>query len=333
MPIYSLIIPVFNRPEDIDQVLLDLSNQTFTDFEVLVIESGSTIKAESVVLAYSDKLSIRYFYKSNEGQGYSRNYGMARAKGDFFIILDSDLILPNTYMEEVHNGVTNEALDAFGGPDRAHSSFSPIQKAVDVAMTSFWTTGGMRGRKDAKVPYYPRSFNMGFSRQVYDQIGGFNLPYFGEDLELSHRIIQAGFKVGYLDQAFVYHKRKASFNGFAKQLHFFGRARIQLSHLIPGSLKFVHFIPTIFTLFLVILVASIVVVPLLFKLGILGLILYLLLIFIDAYKRYRSTSVAVLSLAAVFVQMTAYGSGLIRQYCTHTLTRKGAERFKPQKDL
>ncbi len=332
MTFYSLIIPVYNRPEDIEVVLDCLTRQTFKHFEVIVVESGSDIRSDKVVMQYKDKLDVSYYYKSNEGQGYSRNYGMKRAKGDFFIILDSDILLDEDYLEAVDRGINDKNLDAFGGPDRSHDSFTPTQKAIDFTLTSFYTTGGMRGSKNAKVKFYPRSFNMGFSRGVYEATNGFRLPFFGEDIELSARIMELGFKVGYIDEAYIYHKRKTDFKGFWKQMHFFGRARINISHLIPGSLKLVHWIPALFTFGIIFLILFAMLMPWLGLAGFCFLMLYVLVLFTSAAINH-SFNVAFRVIPALFVQMIGYGTGFLKQFITHTLTGRGIDSYKPQKDI
>ena len=211
---FSLIIPVYNRPDDIREVLEGLTQQTYRAFEVIVVESGSTVKSDRVAADFKDQLDVHYAPTGNHGQGFSRNHGMAQARGDYFIILDSDIIIPPQYLETVHHHLAQNALDAFGGPDRAHSSFTSVQKAADFALTSYLTTGGTRGNLRQTGGYHPRSFNMGFSRAVYEATQGFALPNCGEDLELSIRIQKLGYRTGLIPGAYVYHKRKNTLRGF-----------------------------------------------------------------------------------------------------------------------
>ena len=246
---FSIIIPLYNRPQEIDELLATLTKQTYTQFEVLVIEDGSVIDAQSIVEKYKNKLDISYYVKPNEGQGFTRNYGFARAKGDYFVVFDSDCLIPDDYLEIVRTYLFEHKLDAYGGPDAAHESFTPIQKAISYSMTSPFTTGGIRGNKNHIGQFHPRSFNMGISREVWENTGGFILTRLGEDVEFSIRIQSLGFKIGLIPSAIVYHKRRTSFIQFYRQLHFFGRARINIYKHFPTELKLVHFFPAAFTFF------------------------------------------------------------------------------------
>src|SRR5476651_2490328 len=253
---FSVIIPLYNRPQEIGELLYTLTLQTYTRFEVLVIEDGSVNDASEVVEGYNDRLDIKYFVKPNSGQGFSRNFGFERAVGDYFIIFDSDCLIPPDYLEIVAESLIANHLDAYGGPDAAHASFTPIQKAISYAMTSPFTTGGIRGNKKGIGQFHPRSFNMGISRRVWETAGGFIITRLGEDIEYSIRIHSLGFKIGLIPKAKVYHKRRTSFLQFYKQLHFFGRARINVYKFFPKELKAVHFFPAVFTLGLIFTLVS-----------------------------------------------------------------------------
>lgn len=313
---YSFIIPLFNRPQEIKELLDTLAWQTRKNFEVLVIEDGSTRDAETVVSKYKNVLDISYFKKENSGQGFSRNYGFERAKGDFFIILDSDVLLPPDYLEAVNRGIKTRKLDSFGGPDAAHESFSPIQKAISYAMTSFFTTGGIRGKKNnLGGTFHPRSFNMGISRKVYQATGGFIITRLGEDIEFSIRLQQMGFKAALIADAVVYHKRRTSMNQFYHQLHFFGRARINIYTFFPKTLKPVHFFPSVFTAFLGLIALSFMCRWYdIFNLSASILLLYALAILIDAAIVTKSLYIAYLSVIASFIQLVAYGIGFTTDY-------------------
>ncbi len=311
---FSLIIPVYNRPEDMREVLQGLSLQTCKNFEVIVVESGSTIKSDKVVEDFSDKLTIRYFYKANEGQGLSRNYGMERAEGEYFIILDSDIIIPIDYIAKVNDYLNKNYLDAYGGPDRAHPSFTPTQKAIDFALTSYLTTGGTRGRNKQAGNYYPRSFNMGFSREVYQKTNGFKLPNCGEDIELSIRVQQLGFKSGLIEKAYVYHKRKKSLPDFFKQMVWFGRSRVNIYRIYPESLKLIHLLPVCFLIYLVVtLLLAFISMPL-FLLALCLVSVYLFLVFAGAFIRYKSVRIGLLSIATAVMVFVGYGWGFIRYF-------------------
>jgi len=319
---FSVIIPVYNRPDDLEDLLPDLAAQTYKNFEVLIIESGSTIPSDEVISRYKDKLSINHLTAGNDGQGFSRNMGMKYAKGDYFVILDSDLFLDKDYLQHVKNGIERDQLDCFGGPDRAHDSFTDTQKAVDYAMTSPLTTGGIRGNSKHVGTFYPRSFNMGFSRKVYEQTLGFKFPFFGEDIELSRRIMSLGFKVGLIPEAFVYHKRKNSLSGLYKQTEFFGRARIQIYHLFPDTLKITHFFPTFFVLYCVFTVLICVVNWQYGQFLMYALMLYLLANYNVAYLKYKSPIVARKSVGAVFAMMFGYGWGFLKDFVRKIIFRQ-----------
>lgn len=311
---FSIIIPLYNRPQEIDELLNTLTLQTYTQFEVLVIEDGSVKDAKAVVEKYINKLDIKYFFKPNEGQGFARNYGFERAKGDFFVIFDSDCLIPEDYLETVRNYLFEHKLDAYGGPDAAHKSFTPVQKAISYAMTSPFTTGGIRGNKQHIGQFHPRSFNMGVSREVWEKVGGFILTRLGEDIEYSIRIHENGFKIGLIPGAKVYHKRRTSFAGFYRQLHFFGRARINIYKHFPTELKLVHFFPAVFTLGVVFTVLmNIFYGPLAYLCNFI-LLLYLMLIFFHSWQVNKSLKVAFLSIIAAFIQLTAYGLGFMQDF-------------------
>ncbi|RFZ84875.1 glycosyltransferase [Mucilaginibacter terrenus] len=319
---FSIIIPLYNRPQEIDELLATLVQQTYKHFEVLVIEDGSTNKADNIVSGYQDKLDIRYFEKANEGQGFTRNFGFERAKGDYFIIFDSDCLIPADYLQIVNDWLSTNWLDAYGGPDGAHESFTPIQKAISYSMTSPFTTGGIRGSKKAIGQFHPRSFNMGISRQVWEKAGGFIITRLGEDIEYSIRVHSLGFKIGLIPEAIVYHKRRTDFLKFYKQLHFFGRARINIYKFFPSELKAVHFFPALFTLGIIFtLVANL----LRWQIAVLCnavLISIILLIFFHAWWKNKSLKIAFLSVIAAFTQLTAYGLGFMQDYWKRVVLKR-----------
>ena len=309
---FSLIIPVYNRPDDLREVLEGLAAQTYRDFEVVVVESGSAIKSDQVVEDFRDRLNLQYAPTGNHGQGFSRNHGMAQARGDYFIILDSDIIIPPQYLETIYQHMKSDYLDAFGGPDRAHASFTPVQKAVDFALTSYLTTGGTRGNKRQAATYQPRSFNMGFSRAVYEATQGFALPNCGEDIELSIRIQKLGYRTGLIPGAFVYHKRKNTLKGFFQQMVWFGKSRINLHRIYPESLKPLHLVPLLFYGYLAMLLLTLVIIPWVGKV-MLGLLLaYAFMVLVVATFRYRSLVVGLLSVVTAFTVFVGYGYGLIK---------------------
>ncbi|TDS12248.1 glycosyltransferase [Sphingobacterium paludis] len=329
---FSIIIPLFNRPQEIDELLQSLTMQRYRQFEVIIVEDGSTKPAKDIVEKYVDVLDVRYFEKPNEGQGFARNFGFARAKGDYFIVFDSDILVPHDYFDQVIKGLRRDGWDAFGGPDAAHASFTPIQKAISYSMTSPFTTGGIRGNKARVGAFHPRSFNMGLSRAVYDLTKGFKLPRRSEDIEFSIRMIDMGFRVGLIPEAFVYHKRRATFLQFFKQTNFFGKGRIDIYQMFPQELKPVHALPAVFVLglacLLVLNVVGIlfhttsVVVLILMLFGNSLLSIYTFLLFLHACLTTKSVWIGVLSVLAAYTQLIAYGSGFLGSYIEKVWLKK-----------
>ncbi len=338
---YSIIVPVYNRPDEVDELLSSLCNQTVKDFEVLVIEDGSQRDCKSVVDKYTGKLDVKYFMKSNSGPGQSRNYGAERATGEYLIILDSDVVVPEGYLQAVNDDLQREPTAAFGGPDAAHPAFTPVQKAISYSMTSFFTTGGIRGGKTKLDKFYPRSFNMGIRRDVYLKLNGFSKMRFGEDIDFSYRIVEAGYKPRLFPEAWVWHKRRTDFRKFFRQVYNSGIARINLEKRHPGTLKLVHLLPTAFTVGVIILTLIFVfglmlssfgtaeIKPqghLICRLALLPLALYSLLIFIDSSIKNKSLHVGLLSIPAAFVQLMGYGLGFIESWWKRCV--RGQDEFQ-----
>lgn len=311
---FSVIIPVYNRPHELDELLNCLTRQIYRHFEVLIIEDGSLISSKEVVAQYGTQLDIHYYFKENGGQGFARNYAFERAKGDFFVILDSDALVEANYLEEVEIGIREKNIDLFGGPDKDHVSFTPIQKAISFSMTSLFTTGGIRGKeKNVGGTFHPRSFNMGISRKVWEATQGFKITRMGEDIEFSIRCLSLGFTSALLPKAFIYHKRRTDFAQFYKQLHFFGRARINISRFFPNELKWVHFFPACYLLGVIFVLLSLIILPSLGK-YLAGLVLlYWLGIIIDALFQTKSLKITILGLIAANIQLIAYGQGFLEE--------------------
>lgn len=308
MRFYSIIIPVYNRPEEVKDLLESLTKQTYIHFEVLVIEDGSTVSCKEIADSFRASLNIRYFRIENSGPALARNFGAAQSRGEYLLILDSDCILPACYVEQVHTALKHSEVDAFGGPDRAHASFSPIQKAINYAMTSFLTTGGIRGGRKKLDVFYPRSFNMGIKREVYFSLGGFSRMRYGEDIEFSMRIQKAGYKIRLFPAAYVFHKRRTRFGQFFRQVQHSGRARIELYRKYPDSLKLVHCLPAL------VVVGGIFLSMVAFFLPVALVLPFLcfLTLFADALLRNkRNVRVACLAVVASIVQLTGYGTGFI----------------------
>lgn len=309
---YSFIIPVYNRPDEVDELLQSMTRQTLTDFEVIVVEDGSVRDCKNVCDSYAGRLDLHYHMKENSGPGQSRNYGAERARGEYLIILDSDVVLPDGYLQSVDDELKARPADAFGGPDCAHPSFTPTQKAISYSMTSFFTTGGIRGGKKKMDKFYPRSFNMGIRRDVYMALGGFSRMRFGEDIDFSIRIFKAGHACRLFPGAWVWHKRRTDFRKFFRQVYNSGIARINLYKKYPESLKIVHLMPAAFTAgtTLLVVLAAVMCQPL----WLVPIVLYALMILADSSIHNRSLRIGLLSVAAAFVQLTGYGLGFFNAW-------------------
>ena len=322
---YSVIVPVYNRPDEVDELLESLSNQTQKDFEVIIVEDGSVKTCKDVCDKYADILVLHYYAKENSGPGQSRNYGAERANGEWLIILDSDVVLPEGYLEAVDQEI-KDGIAAFGGPDAAHPSFTPVQKAISYSMTSFFTTGGIRGGKAKLDKFYPRSFNMGIRRDVYLQLGGFSKMRFGEDIDFSYRIVEAGHSPRLFPGAWVWHKRRTDFRKFFRQVYNSGIARINLEKRHPGTMKLVHLLPTVFTVGVIALILISAVGRALMHYvdrdqfywmcfaPWIPIIIYSLIICIDSTIKNKSLKVGLLSVPAAFVQLMGYGLGFIESW-------------------
>ena len=312
-PRYSVIIPVYNRPDETRDLLESLVVQTRKDFEVIVVEDGSTITSEEVVNEFEKKLPIRYYVKSNSGPGPSRNFGFSHARGEFFIVFDSDCILPSTYFEAVDQALKTEGFDAWGGPDRAHEKFTVPQRAMAYTMSSVFTTGGIRGGQKRVGWFQPRSFNMGMSRAVFEQTGGFRFDRFAEDIELSIRIKKAGFRVGLIPDAFVFHKRRTNFIQFFKQVFNFGKGRALIGKVHPEEVKLTHWFPAVFTIGVLSLPVLYLAGGALFPIAIALFLFYLLLIFTHSLYTSRHLGVAGLSILSAMFQLWGYGLGFLAE--------------------
>lgn len=324
---FSFIIPVYNRPDEIQELL-----ESFTkligniDYRICIVEDGSTISSEKVIERFADQLNISYYPKENSGPGDSRNYGMARAQGNYFIILDSDVLLPQDYLQVVSKSLSDNYTDCYGGPDAAHASFSKLQKAINFAMTSFITTGGIRGGKDSDN-FQPRSFNMGISKKAFEASGGFGTIHPGEDPDLSLRLLNLGFNSKLIKDAFVYHKRRISWSKFYQQVHKFGMVRPILNTWHPKSERFIFWLPTLFSIGLLISI-------LLFLLQIKWLlyiyIVYTMIAFLMALFTSKSLIIAVLAVIAIFVQFFGYGYGFLKATLVIKLLKENPEKRFPK---
>jgi glycosyltransferase involved in cell wall biosynthesis len=313
VPAYSVIVPVFNRPEEVRELLDSLTRQTFSDFEVVIVEDGSTIDCKEVVTRFHD-LNIEYIFKPNSGPGPSRNVGYARARGKYFVVFDSDCIIPSDYFETVTRQLESTSIDAWGGPDRAHENFTLLQRAMGYTMSSVLTTGGIRGAKKHVGSFQPRSFNMGISKEVFEKTGGFTFDRFAEDIEFSIRMKKMGFQVALIPDAFVYHKRRTTLRQFYNQVFNFGRGRVLVGKVHTGEIKLTHWFPTAFSAgFLLAIILTVLRSPFATPLWVIYGV-YFALIFIDSLRVNKNFSVAVLSIPSAFIQLLGYGLGFFKQW-------------------
>jgi glycosyltransferase involved in cell wall biosynthesis len=325
---FSLIIPVYNRPGEIDELLESLCESDYKgDFEVVIIEDGSSEKCENIVKKQGSKLTISYYYKENSGPGDSRNYGMKKAKGDYFIIFDSDCIIPKKYLNEVDKALKQNYVDCFGGPDRALDSFSDIQKAINFAMTSFLTTGGIRGGSEKIDKFQPRSFNMGLSRKAFEASNGFGNIHPGEDPDLAIRLWNLGFKTKLFINAYVYHKRRIDWDKFSLQVNKFGKARPILNRWYPQHSRITFFFPSVFIIgFAVAIFLLIFNFDLLLKLY----FIYFLVLFLVSTYQNKSIKIGYLSVMAVWKQFYGYGIGFIESFIKISILKKKPQTAFPE---
>lgn len=325
---FSFIIPVYNRPEEIQELLHSFVGlKTDTKFEIVIVEDGSSITSKTIIEAFKYKLDISYFYKENSGPGDSRNYGMTQAKGNYFIILDSDCILPENYLTEVENSLKENYVDCFGGPDAAHESFTSLQKAINFSMTSFITTGGIRGHKKALDKFQPRSFNMGLSKKAFETSKGFGRIHPGEDPDLSIRLWGLGFKTKLIPEAFVYHKRRVSWSKFYQQVYKFGLVRPILNKWHPQTKKITYWFPTLFCLGFI--VALILFLSNL-KWFLFSYALYFLIVFLVAFVSTNSLIISFLSIMAIVIQFVGYGYGFFKSILNIGVLNKEPEKEFPE---
>ena len=326
--LFSLIIPVYNRPEEVDELLESLSQSDYNEiFEIVIVEDGSTVRCQDVAQKYGDKLDISYYYKENSGPGDSRNYGMKKARGDYFIIFDSDCIIPKQYLTEVDNALKQSYVDCFGGPDKALDSFSDIQKAINFAMTSFLTTGGIRGGSEKIDKFQPRSFNMGLSRKAFEASKGFGNIHPGEDPDLSIRLWNLGFETKLFPKAYVYHKRRIDWDKFSVQVNKFGKARPILNSWYPKYNKITFFFPTFFLIGFILAILLLIFnhdLLLKFYFG------YFLVLFLVSTYQNKSLKIGYLSLIAVWKQFYGYGTGFLESFVKIIILKQKPQEAFPE---
>ena len=319
MPRFSVIVPVYNRIGEVEDLLKSLAEQSCKDFEVVLVEDGSTERCDQVARKYAEKVDVKYFYKENEGRSIARNYGLERAQGDYFVFFDSDCVIPPDYFATLSRSLDENPLDCFGGPDAAHDSFTDMQKAINFSMTAFLTTGGIRGGRVQLEKFVPRTFNMGYSRKVWETVGGFR-EMFSEDIDMSTRVRKAGFSIGLVREAYVYHKRRVNLRLFARQIYVFGMSRITLYLLYPESLKIVHWLPAVFVLG----TTAMILLAIFWNVwAIAPLVAYLLALFATALASTRSLKIACMGVVAAIVQLGGYGIGFLKAFTWKVLLRHG----------
>lgn len=310
---FSIIIPVYNRPQEVEELLSSLVHQTYKNFEVLIVEDGSTTRCDEVVARFQDRLTVQYFFKPNTGPGPSRNFGYRHASGEYFVVFDSDCIIPQEYLEVVSDSLKEHQWDAWGGPDKAHENFTPVQRAMGYTMSSFLTTGGIRGGKKRLGWFQPRSFNMGISRKTFEVTKGFAFDRFAEDIEFSIRMKKAGLKAGLIPEAFVYHKRRTTFSQFYHQVFNFGRGRALVGKVHPEEIKLTHWVPSLFVLGICCLLLMALINKIWFVIGLFCVAGYLSAIFIHSWVSNKNLHVALLSVPSAILQLSGYGLGFLKE--------------------
>ncbi|MFN5422185.1 MAG: glycosyltransferase [bacterium] len=322
IPKYSVVVAVYNRPDEISKLLDSLNKQLSKDFEVIIVEDGSSIDCKTVITEYSSLLDIHYFFKENSGQGDSRNFGVAQAKGEYIVFFDSDCIIPQGYFLKVEEEMHKRSFDAWGGPDSASDDFNSLQKAISHTMTSYMTTGGIRGAKKQLGSFEPRSFNFGIRKSTFIDLGGFHYTNRGEDIELSHRLKKEGYHSILISEAFVYHKRRTTLSNFFKQVFSFGQTRIFLKQIHPGSLNIIHLLPLFFTLgFFSMPIWACINMSICYTIIFLYSF-YLLAVGVECVIKTKSLTVTFLAVVATWIQMIAYGTGFIREILKKTPRKK-----------
>jgi cellulose synthase/poly-beta-1,6-N-acetylglucosamine synthase-like glycosyltransferase len=327
---FSVVVPTFSRTDEVSELLSSLEAQLFKDFEIIIADGSLDDSVGKVVIAFRNKLKLKYLYHKGLGISESRNWGVENATGEYVVFFDSDCVIPPQYFNNVLASLQKHPLDAFGGPDRAGENFNNRQKAISYSMTSFFTTGGIRGRKTHAGTYQPRSFNMGIRRNIFNELGGFSGLKVSEDIDLSIRLVKNGYITGLIDEAYVYHKRRSTFYKFFWQVFSFGSGRIDLQLRHGNALKFVHLLPSLFVLYLVFGPASLLISGEIFMLWAFFLVFYCSAILVDASFQNRNPVIGFLSIFASFVMLTGYGLGMIKSAWMRFVIKSSKESEKPE---
>jgi cellulose synthase/poly-beta-1,6-N-acetylglucosamine synthase-like glycosyltransferase len=326
---FSVILPTYHRPDDVDAFLQSMLKQTYSDFEIIIADGSEDDSVKNVYTAYTDNLRITYLYEKSIKASEARNWACDVSKGQYLVFIDSDCIVPSHYFSSIHKFLEKHPdAVAFGGADAADESFTPVQKAISYAMTSFYTTGGIRGKNKSIEKFHLRGFNMGIKREIFFQLGGFSKMQVAEDIDLSIRLYKAGYQAFFIPEAYVYHKRRDTLKKFSKQLKMHGKGRIDLYIRHKDSLKLVHFFPFFFDLFILGILISLFFSLKIFLIGIGILLLYALLLFIDAFVIYKKLNVAILSVCASFIMLTSYGLGFFQNFFKRIILKKNQETQK-----
>ncbi|RPG64236.1 MAG: glycosyltransferase [Flammeovirgaceae bacterium TMED290] len=308
---YSIIVPVYNRPEELKELILSISKQSFKNLEVIIVDDGSQISSREIFQNFKKKLDISYFFTENQGPALARNFGVKNANGEWIIFFDSDCTVPNNYFKILEKFLNNNLIDFFGGPDTLDDSFNDIQKSINFSMTSFLTTGGIRGRKKSIDKFLPRTFNMGVKKKSFNEVEGFSNIRYGEDLDLSYRLSKKGKSSALIDKAFVNHKRRSNLSSFFKQIYNSGRARNFLNNRHKGTFRFYHLLPSLFVIFFIL---SFLFYLIDFRITLFILIvysLYFIIIFLSSSFINKNIYIGFLSIITTFIQFLGYGFGFL----------------------
>lgn len=308
----SIVVAIFNRKDELFELLNSLIAQTDKDFEVIIVDDGSFVDLLPTVETFKEMLNIQYFKKANSGPGLSRNYGANRAKNDWLVFVDSDVIVEKDYIENIKKNLEKTDCAAFGGADKAHKGFNLLQKTISYSMTSVFTTGGIRGNKKAVTRFQPRSFNMGVNKEIFLKIGGFSEMRIGEDPDLSMTIWENGYQTAFFDDIGVYHKRRTDLGKFSKQVYQFGCARPILNQRHPDYVKPTFWFPTLFLLGYIAGILEYFLLQKGFVLACYGF--YTLVIFLHALYLTKNIAIAAQAIITTYIQMFSYGYGFLESW-------------------
>lgn len=326
-PSISIVVAIYNRKDELFELLTSLTQQTDPEFEIIIVDDGSSIDLKPTISNFEESLDIKYFKKDNSGPGLTRNYGAARAANEWLVFVDSDVIVEKDYIEHIKNDILTIPCDAFGGADKAHKGFNLMQKAISYSMTSVFTTGGIRGSKKAVSKFQPRSFNMGVKKAVFEKVGGFSEMRIGEDPDLSMTLWENGFTTAFFDDIAVYHKRRVDFGKFSKQVYQFGCARPILNQRHPNYVKISFAFPTLFMLGYVMGFLEYFILDRGIILSFYGL--YTFLVLFHALLLTKNISIAGMAVISTYIQMFSYGYGFLKSWILLNVLRMKPEDAFP----